>query len=136
MADVFGDDCGGLAEREGFEPSVEGLPLLVISSHADSTTLASLRTVSHPPDPSSLQGVNPVRSGSVASAPVLAERVGFEPTVPFEYNGFRDRPIQPLSHLSARPSVAETALDSNPGGPDSGEARGRQSRREHRDAPG
>ena len=33
----------GLAEREGFEPSVEGLPLHVISSHADSATLASLR---------------------------------------------------------------------------------------------
>ena len=42
----------------------------------------------------------------------MAERVGFEPTVPFEHNGFRDRPIQPLSHLSARPSVAETASDS------------------------
>jgi len=25
-----------VAEREGFEPAVEGLPLLVISSHADS----------------------------------------------------------------------------------------------------
>ena len=32
-----------VAEREGFEPSVEGLPLHVISSHADSATLASLR---------------------------------------------------------------------------------------------
>ena len=32
-----------MAEREGFEPSVEGLPLHVISSHADSATLASLR---------------------------------------------------------------------------------------------
>ena len=32
-----------LAEREGFEPSVPGLPAHVISSHADSTTLASLR---------------------------------------------------------------------------------------------
>ena len=30
----------------------------------------------------------------------LAERVGFEPTVPRRHNGFRDRPIQPLSHLS------------------------------------
>ena len=30
----------------------------------------------------------------------LAERVGFEPTVPFEDNGFRDRPNRPLSHLS------------------------------------
>jgi integrase len=32
-----------VAEREGFEPSVPGLPAHVISSHADSTTLASLR---------------------------------------------------------------------------------------------
>ncbi len=30
----------------------------------------------------------------------LAERVGFEPTVPCEDNGFRDRPNRPLSHLS------------------------------------
>ncbi len=30
----------------------------------------------------------------------MAERVGFEPTVPFEDNGFRDRPNRPLSHLS------------------------------------
>ena len=32
-----------LAEREGFEPSEPGSPAHVISSHADSTTLASLR---------------------------------------------------------------------------------------------
>jgi hypothetical protein len=32
-----------VAEREGFEPSEPGLPAHVISSHADSTTLASLR---------------------------------------------------------------------------------------------
>ena len=37
-----------VAEREGFEPSVEGLPLLMISSHADSTTLASLRRFGRP----------------------------------------------------------------------------------------
>jgi hypothetical protein len=35
--------------------------------------------------------------------------------VPFEHNGFRDRPIQPLSHLSARPAVVETATNLNPG---------------------
>ena len=38
-----GEGVTGMAEREGFEPSVEGLPLHVISSHADSATLASLR---------------------------------------------------------------------------------------------
>ena len=35
----------------------------------------------------------------------VAERVGFEPTVPRKgYNGFRDRPDRPLWHLSARRS--------------------------------
>ncbi len=42
-AEIVSAGGGKLAEREGFEPSVEGLPLLMISSHADSTTLASLR---------------------------------------------------------------------------------------------
>ena len=31
-----------------------------------------------------------------------AEGVGFEPTVPKGHNGFRDRPIRPLSHPSER----------------------------------
>ena len=30
----------------------------------------------------------------------VAEGVGFEPTVPMRHNGFRDRPIRPLSHPS------------------------------------
>jgi hypothetical protein len=42
-----------------------------------------------------------------------AERVGFEPTVPQGHNGFRDRPIQPLSHLSfteySKNRITETA---------------------------
>ena|GEM_PF-6222120 len=29
-----------------------------------------------------------------------AERLGFEPRVPKGHNGFRDRPVQPLRHLS------------------------------------
>src|SRR5947207_2266454 len=32
----------------------------------------------------------------------LAEGVGFEPTVGRTHNGFRDRPIRPLSHPSER----------------------------------
>ncbi len=32
----------------------------------------------------------------------MAERVGFEPTVPSRDNGFRDRPVRPLQHLSVR----------------------------------
>ena len=72
-ASVGGPDVIELAEREGFEPSVEGLPLHVISSHADSTTLASLRLSFRgmlrriPRTPSSLTGVNPARSVPVAS---------------------------------------------------------------------
>ncbi len=30
----------------------------------------------------------------------MAERVGFEPTVPFEHAGFQDRSHKPLDHLS------------------------------------
>ena len=32
----------------------------------------------------------------------MAVGVGFEPTVPIRYNGFRDRPIQPLSHPTVK----------------------------------
>jgi hypothetical protein len=32
----------------------------------------------------------------------MAEGVGFEPTVPKGYNGFRDRPDRPLWHPSAK----------------------------------
>ena len=39
---------------------------------------------------------------------VLAEREGFEPSVPRkEDNGFRDRPVRPLRHLSI-PAAART----------------------------
>ena len=30
----------------------------------------------------------------------LAERIGFEPTVPFDITGFQDQRLQPLGHLS------------------------------------
>ena len=53
---VGGPGAPEVAEREGFEPSEPGLPAHVISSHADSTTLASLLielggVAPHPPDP-------------------------------------------------------------------------------------
>ncbi len=32
----------------------------------------------------------------------MAEREGFEPSVRKAHNGFRDRPVQPLRHLSSR----------------------------------
>ena len=38
-----------------------------------------------------------------------AERVGFEPTVAHtDHNGFRDRPIQPLWHLSGAVRIIPT----------------------------
>ena len=41
---------------------------------------------------------------------MLAERVGFEPTVTYGDNAFREHPIQPLWHLSLMWAVR----DSNP----------------------
>ena len=78
----------GMAEREGFEPSVEGLPLHVISSHADSATLASLRPL----------GVWLVLRKQ--SRPGWRRGWDSNPRYLVRHNGFRDRPIQPLSHLS------------------------------------
>ncbi len=41
----------------------------------------------------------------------MAERVGFEPTVPQkEHNGFRGRRLQPLGHLSAESSHLSITL--------------------------
>ena len=42
----------------------------------------------------------PVLSGLGLNKDYLAEGVGFEPTVGRTHNGFRDRPIRPLSHPS------------------------------------
>ncbi len=43
------------------------------------------------------------KNDPLAGSFYLAERVGFEPTVArLDHNGFRDRPIQPLWHLSNR----------------------------------
>jgi site-specific DNA recombinase len=44
----------------------------------------------------------PVSLGMGLKEDYLAEGVGFEPTVPIGHNGFRDRPIRPLSHPSGR----------------------------------
>jgi hypothetical protein len=62
----------------------------------------------HPPDH---RGSSPTLSsaprhrcakGPPPPWPALAERVGFEPTDPRKgVNGFRDRPVRPLRHLSA-----------------------------------
>ena len=37
----------------------------------------------------------------------MAERQGFEPWVRKAHNGFRDRPVRPLRHLSARVGMAD-----------------------------
>ena len=37
---------------------------------------------------------------------VMAERVGFEPTHPFEPTGFQDRTLQPLEYLSITNSIS------------------------------
>ena len=45
----------------------------------------------------------PNKKGQVYHLPYMAERLGFEPRVtPKSHNGFRDRPDQPLWHLSVR----------------------------------
>jgi hypothetical protein len=49
---------------------------------------------------SSESRTTPVFQGLGLNKGYLAEGVGFEPTVRRTYNGFRDRPIRPLSHPS------------------------------------
>ena len=40
----------------------------------------------------------------------VAERQGFEPWVLKEHNGFRDRPVRPLRHLSEQ-NIQQNALN-------------------------
>ncbi len=68
-----------VAEREGFEPSVEYNP---------HTRLAGEH---HRPTRSSLHNWSDILC--------MAEGVGFEPTV-LSYNGFQDRRLKPLGHPS------------------------------------
>jgi hypothetical protein len=55
---------------------------------------------SKPKGSSSSSRSTPVFRGLGLNKDYLAEGVGFEPTVPKGHNGFRDRPIRPLSHPS------------------------------------
>jgi hypothetical protein len=67
-----------MAEREGFEPSVELLTLHSLSRRAPSANSAiSPHVLTH----------------------YMAEGVGFEPTE-LSLNGFQDRRLQPLGHPS------------------------------------
>ena len=97
-----GAQSAKLAERAGFEPA-RGLHPYTISSRARSATPAPLRggrpaRRAQPMDrrwAAWSGGMDPETGG-------VAERVGFEPTVGVTpYNGFRDRRLRPLSHLSA-----------------------------------
>ncbi len=63
-----------VAEREGFEPSVECNPHTRLAGEHHRPARSSLRSS-------------------------LAEGVGFEPTV-LSYNGFQDRRLKPLGHPS------------------------------------
>ena len=74
-----------MAEKEGFEPSVEYNP---------HTRLAGEH---HRPARSSLLNLNLVKQERNIK---VAEEVGFEPTV-LSYNGFQDRRLQPLGHSSS-----------------------------------
>ena len=38
---------------------------------------------------------------TIISVPLLAERVGFEPTAPYGVTGFQDQLLKPLGHLSS-----------------------------------
>ena len=40
----------------------------------------------------------------------MAERVGFEPTVPFDITGFQDRLLKPLGHLSLNAAIITKTL--------------------------
>lgn len=68
-----------VAEREGFEPSVEYKPHTRLAGEHHRPTRSSLHNWS--------------------DTFIMAEGVGFEPTV-LSYNGFQDRRLKPLGHPS------------------------------------
>ena len=71
---------GGLAEKEGFEPS---------------------RRLSQP---TPLAG-EPLTATWVLLRILVAEREGFEPPVPFGITGFQDQLHKPLGHLSENSAI-------------------------------
>ncbi len=75
-----------MAEREGFEPSVEFNPhTRLAGEHHRPARSSLLSLVEHLVEQERIINV--------------AEEVGFEPTV-LSYNGFQDRRLQPLGHSS------------------------------------
>src|SRR5262249_2427199 len=77
-----------LAEREGFEPS-KHFHAYTVSNRAPSATRTSLREA---------KGARAVPSRAVFK---WRRERDSNPRCACAHNGFRDRPIQPLSHLSA-----------------------------------
>ena len=73
--DKSGLSCLGMAEKEGFEPSIQLNIVYLLSRQAPSATRPFLQKN-------------------------MAERVGFEPTAPFGVTGFQDQLLKPLGHLS------------------------------------
>lgn len=73
-----------LAEREGFEPSVEFDPHTRLAGEHHRPARSSLLSLVYVQQERNLK---------------VAEEVGFEPTV-LSYNGFQDRRLQPLGHSS------------------------------------
>ena len=59
------------------------------------------RRNSNSPDPYAEDQINKQPSLIVVQT-IKAEREGFEPPVPKGNNGFRDRPVKPLRHLSEK----------------------------------
>ena len=75
-----------LAEREGFEPSVENNPHTRLAGEHHRPTRSSLQILAY-----------------MIYGDSVAEGVGFEPTV-LSHNGFQDRRLQPLGHPSNKVS--------------------------------
>ena len=74
-----------LAEKEGFEPSRQSPQPTPLAGEPLTATWVLLRKYARL---------------------MLAERVGFEPTVPLSITGFQDRLLKPLGHLSLNAPIA------------------------------
>jgi hypothetical protein len=83
-----------MAEREGFEPSVEVSPYTRLAGERLQPTRPSLRDSTRP--------LKNCHFSKVSLLFFLAEGVGFEPTE-LSLNGFQDRRLKPLGHPSWKP---------------------------------
>ena len=133
IAHVLENRSKKLAERVGFEPTVR-FPAHTLSKRAPSATRTPLRngilfypTNPWPPEIRSAHGTMPVPTPAstrrdhiqICRPPwqILADtrwRRGWDsnPRTPYGVNGFRDRPFQPLRHLSAVRTIGFLAFRS------------------------